>query len=85
MRTKQPVKQEKKRLPSWDGGNRATPGARADRRIKEKEFSPAGQQSGWNPASVEPKGIVELTYDEADRMVTQALDCELPEPEAFVR
>ncbi|MGH9827140.1 MAG: hypothetical protein ACREDR_28265 [Blastocatellia bacterium] len=35
--------------------------------------------------SVRPKGRVELTYEEADRMVTQALDCELPEPEPFVK
>ena len=28
---------------------------------------------------------IELTDEEADRMVTQALDCELPEPEPFVK
>ena len=35
--------------------------------------------------SVRPQERVELTDEEADRMVTQALDCELPEPEPFVR
>jgi hypothetical protein len=35
--------------------------------------------------SVDPTRQMELTDEEADRMVTEAMDCELPEPEPFVK
>jgi len=34
---------------------------------------------------VETKQLTELTEEEADRMVTEAMDCDPPEPEPFVK
>jgi hypothetical protein len=53
------------------------------KQAKRRGGSGAGDEPSTEQA--EPTRQIKLTDEEADRMVTEALDCELPEPEPFVK
>ncbi|MGH9761732.1 MAG: hypothetical protein ACREAC_12965, partial [Blastocatellia bacterium] len=62
------------------------PSARAESpRSAESRERGGLAKDGRSANGFELTGRIELTDEEADQLVTQALDCELPEPEPFVR